>query len=311
MSSILPAVPAGLVLAGGWSVDPCSPSLIDIISYDDHTGIARHVKRRLSKPRHATSFPIFGPRPAPRSLTHELIRAHHRRHYQRQADAGRAAADRAGNDRGDRREPHRGARGGRGVARRGAGGDAPGRRRLRRRECAPPVPHRLRRAAHAREVLQRHGAAHGHRDRSGRACGRARQRRPKCARSRTAFEADRRCDCARRDRRSTRTSPSTAASPTPTGNPQFLRFLEYLGRFIIPRRTIRAAGDHRRCAPISNRSRSEHRDIVVGDPQARAWRARAPPCGGTCSTAASAISARRRARRHSDVARDELSIRIA
>ncbi len=47
-----------------------------------------------------------------------------------------------------------------------------------------------------------------------------------------------------------------------TGNPQFRRFLEYLGRFIIPRQTIWG-----RSAPVLNRThldmfQKEHRAIV-------------------------------------------------
>jgi GntR family transcriptional repressor for pyruvate dehydrogenase complex len=56
-----------------------------------------------------------------------------------------------------------------------------------------------------------------------------------------------------------------------TGNPQFRRFLEYLGRFIIPRQTIWG-----RSAPVLNRThldmfQKEHRAIV------QAIKARAVP----------------------------------
>src|SRR5204863_579240 len=55
-----------------------------------------------------------------------------------------------------------------------------------------------------------------------------------------------------------------------TGNPQFVRFLDYLGRFIIPRQTIRVnigAPPERRA--YLERIQDEHREI------ARAIRARA------------------------------------
>jgi DNA-binding FadR family transcriptional regulator len=48
-----------------------------------------------------------------------------------------------------------------------------------------------------------------------------------------------------------------------TDNPQFLRFLEYLGRFIIPRQTIRvAAGSPQARHAYLTRLQAEHRDIV-------------------------------------------------
>jgi len=56
-----------------------------------------------------------------------------------------------------------------------------------------------------------------------------------------------------------------------TGNPQFLRFLQYLGRFIIPRQTVQIADRKAYLAKIQ----SEHREIVAairarGVAQARA-----------------------------------------
>jgi DNA-binding FadR family transcriptional regulator len=48
-----------------------------------------------------------------------------------------------------------------------------------------------------------------------------------------------------------------------TGNPQFARFLDYLGRFIIPRQTIRvAAGSPRERQAYLERIQKEHGDIV-------------------------------------------------
>ena len=48
-----------------------------------------------------------------------------------------------------------------------------------------------------------------------------------------------------------------------TGNPQFRSFLEYLGRFIIPRRTVWGSR-RRRCstAPISTSFQREHEQIL-------------------------------------------------
>jgi GntR family transcriptional repressor for pyruvate dehydrogenase complex len=48
-----------------------------------------------------------------------------------------------------------------------------------------------------------------------------------------------------------------------TGNPQFLRFLEYLGRFIIPRQTVRvAAGSAADRRAYLDLIQDEHREIV-------------------------------------------------
>jgi DNA-binding FadR family transcriptional regulator len=56
-----------------------------------------------------------------------------------------------------------------------------------------------------------------------------------------------------------------------TGNPQFARFLDYLGRFIIPRQTVRSsAGTPRERRAYLERIQAEHRDIL------RAIRAQAP-----------------------------------
>ena len=72
-----------------------------------------------------------------------------------------------------------------------------------------------------------------------------------------------------------------------TGNPQFKRFLEYLGRFVIPRRTV--WGRPRRppsarisiCSSVSTKKYSP--------PSATApWSRPAAPCSGICSTAATA-----------------------
>ena len=61
-----------------------------------------------------------------------------------------------------------------------------------------------------------------------------------------------------------------------TGNPQFRRFLEYLGRFIIPRQTVSvAAGVAAERQTYLATIQSEHRDIMQAIrtqavPQARA-----------------------------------------
>ena len=55
-----------------------------------------------------------------------------------------------------------------------------------------------------------------------------------------------------------------------TGNPQFARFLDYLGRFIIPRQTIRVTiGTASERRAYLDRIQNEHREIVAGDPRAR------------------------------------------
>ena len=48
-----------------------------------------------------------------------------------------------------------------------------------------------------------------------------------------------------------------------TGNPQFRRFLEHLGRFIIPRQTIRGGPGVRSSRAYSETFQREHRDIVA------------------------------------------------
>ena len=56
-----------------------------------------------------------------------------------------------------------------------------------------------------------------------------------------------------------------------TGNPQFVRFLDYLGRFIIPRQTIRiSVGSPPERRAYLERIQNEHRDIL------RAVRERSP-----------------------------------
>jgi GntR family transcriptional repressor for pyruvate dehydrogenase complex len=48
-----------------------------------------------------------------------------------------------------------------------------------------------------------------------------------------------------------------------TANPQFVRFLEYLGRFIIPRQTVRiATGSARERQAYFDRIQGEHREIL-------------------------------------------------
>src|SRR6516165_4362503 len=49
-----------------------------------------------------------------------------------------------------------------------------------------------------------------------------------------------------------------------TGNPQFVRFLDYLGRFIIPRQTIRVTiGTASERRAYLDRIQNEHRDIML------------------------------------------------
>ena len=77
-----------------------------------------------------------------------------------------------------------------------------------------------------------------------------------------------------------------------TENPHFMRFLEFLGRFLIPRQSVRIglkSGKELRSYLEASRpsTRHCHRDRV------RTLPARGAPCGDTCSAAASAISGSR------------------
>jgi GntR family transcriptional repressor for pyruvate dehydrogenase complex len=49
-----------------------------------------------------------------------------------------------------------------------------------------------------------------------------------------------------------------------TGNPQFIRFLEFLGRFVIPRRSIQVAADQRDQRAYHATIQDEHRTIFAG-----------------------------------------------
>jgi GntR family transcriptional repressor for pyruvate dehydrogenase complex len=61
-----------------------------------------------------------------------------------------------------------------------------------------------------------------------------------------------------------------------TGNPQFVRFLDYLGRFIIPRQTIRInVGSPPERRVYLERIQNEHRDILRAVREHSATRARA------------------------------------
>src|SRR6267142_717658 len=107
------------------------------------------------------------------------VRAARRADQGRPARTRRAAAHRARAHTGGPCEQDRGARGGRGTARRGAGGDSPGRGCLRfGGAAARAVPHRSRAHAVAREPPQGDGAAPRRGDRIGRPRRRARVARP-------------------------------------------------------------------------------------------------------------------------------------
>jgi GntR family transcriptional regulator, transcriptional repressor for pyruvate dehydrogenase complex len=73
-----------------------------------------------------------------------------------------------------------------------------------------------------------------------------------------------------------------------TGNPQFRRFLEHLGRVIIPRQTIRGGPGIAKRA-YSETFQREHRAIVQAIRNGPSCK-RARRCAGISSTAASAIS---------------------
>src|SRR6267142_6775746 len=128
------------------------------------------------------------------------VRAARRADQGRPARARRAAAHRAGAHTGGPCEQDGGARGGRGTARRGAGGDSPGRGCLRfGGAAARAVPHRSRAHAVAREPPQGDGAAPRRGDRIGRPRRRARVA-PPGTRHRRRPGRDRSCCRGRQDR---------------------------------------------------------------------------------------------------------------
>src|SRR5579862_6638054 len=161
-------------------------------------------------------------------------RADRRRDRQGRSGAWRAAALRAGDGRGDGRQPDRGARGGGGAQGGRAGGDAAGRRRLcRRGRRTAAVPARRRGVEHPRSGAGRDGVAGQRRDRGGRARGGARLGGGALARIDAAIR--------RGENAVDQDFAFHRAIAAATGNPQFSRFLEYLGRFIIPRQSVRLA----------------------------------------------------------------------
>ena len=156
----------------------------------------------------------FQPLSAPRSLTQQLFTRLAADITSGKLAARVAAADRAGNDRRHRGQPHRGSRGGCASARRRACHHAPGRRGVRRGECAAPVPDRFRRELLAARSAQRHGIAHRHGDRS-----RGARRRSRHAggaeKSDRVLRGDRRRRSSAAKWRSIRISLSIARSPMP------------------------------------------------------------------------------------------------
>ena len=164
----------------------------------------------MSRP--TTSLSVTRPLSAPRSLTGELVARLTDDITSGKIPPGLAPADRAGNDRGDRREPDGGARSRRRLARRRPGHHPPGRRRLRAGKRAPAAADRFRPVVAAARGARRHGAAHRHRDRSRRAWPPIAPRRRRSARSSTAsMPSTPRSGAART--RSRRILRSIAASP--------------------------------------------------------------------------------------------------
>src|SRR5882672_8586298 len=107
------------------------------------------------------------------------VRAARRADQERALLARSAPAHRAGADARGAREPHGSARGGGRIARRGPGGDSPGRRGVRvGGAAARALPHRSRAHAVARRRSACHGAAPRGGDRVGRTRRRARLARP-------------------------------------------------------------------------------------------------------------------------------------
>ena len=128
-------------------------------------------------------------------------------------------------------------------------------------ECAPAVPHRLSTSSLAARSPRGDGAAHRHRDRGGRARGGTRVAGELAGSSMPMQAIERRSRAGRP--RSTRTSPSIAASPRRPAIRNSVRFLEYLGRFIIPRQTIRVTlGSPKRAAGLPATDPEGAREIV-------------------------------------------------
>src|SRR5712692_1646196 len=157
-------------------------------------------KIRQSSYNHAASPRQDPPASGRKKALAPPVRAARRAEQGWPARARRAAADRARAHTGGPCEQDGGARGGRGAARRGPGGDSPGRGCLCfRGTAARAVPHRSRAHAVARRSPQRDGAAPRGRDRVGRPRRRARlarsgtrhRRRPGRDRSRCRRRQDR------------------------------------------------------------------------------------------------------------------------
>ena len=126
-------------------------------------------------------------------------------------------------------------------------------------QCAPAVPHRRRPAFVAARGARGHGAAHRGRDRGSGARRRARLAGPGPQHRRRLAAVD---DALRRGEDAIDQDFAFHCSiADATGNPQFLRLLEYLGRLIIPRQTIQGGpGIPRRL--YSETFQKEHREIV-------------------------------------------------
>src|SRR3954467_13731983 len=167
----------------------------------DRTTESSSGKIRQSSYNHAESRQAAGVQdPAARRAAQALagpVRAARRADQERTPRAGCTAAYRAGADARGAREPHRGARGRGGAARRRPRDHAPGRGRLRLgRPAACAVSHRARAHADAGRHPQRHGASSRGRDRVGR------HRRRACLAR--AAARDRPCPASNRARRGVR-----------------------------------------------------------------------------------------------------------
>ena len=211
-----------------------------------------------------------------------------RGYHGRQAGPRVAASDRAGNDRGHRGQPHRGSRGGGASARRGARHHPPGRRGLRCGKCPPPVPDPIStRAPRCGKCSTYSGIAHRHGDRSGGfAADRATPAAPKKVSE--CFDADRRVDRARREGRRSGFRFPLRTSPMRPAIRNSDRFLEYLGRFIIPRRR-RCGALTRRCSARAHLATFQHEHRLILDAiRARAVKRARGAMQSTSPTAAGA-----------------------
>ncbi len=178
----------------------------------------------------------------------------------------------------------------RGADRRPARASAPSWRRA----DAGVVPHRARPDRVAGRCAAHHGTAHRGRDRGRRPGRRTRHAMRNAWPFATALAA---IDAAidRGEAAVDEDFAFHAVITDATGNPQFRRFLDFLGRFIIPRASVRIRTLNLRTYLMT--FQQEHRAIVAAIEAQVRWCRRRPRCAPTWSAAASATGRWRRIRR--------------